>query len=421
MVLLCYPLAEFFTPLKLAGHVSRNSLTETTEVLNAETWFDGSFQESLQNYMNDQIGLFPFFIRLHNQIEYSFFGNIYTGNVVAGKENYLFEKQYINSYFGKDFMGMEKIHRIGDKLIQLQDTLEKMDKILVYCLATGKANYYPEHLPYTQPLDTTNTEMLTREFERRGINHINFTPWFLEMKDTLGHLLFPQYGIHWSHFSTILVTDSLVKFIEAKTGWDLPNIKITDRNISTPARYFDNDIANSLNLFSDPQPPAMAYPSFEWDKPKKTHKKILLVGDSFGWDLFENLRLGKDCFDEMQFWFYYQSAHTRTEKEGRKDGDLPLLSRHVDLYKVLMEYDAFVILSNEPNSVNRGWGFPKDALFTILDSNYVIEERGNEYIREQCYTKRTWRETLQKMADKRNISLDSMVELYLHDRNFKLD
>ncbi len=421
MVLLCYPLMELLTPLKIAGSISRDSLSTNVEPISGKSWFDGSFQESFQNYVNDQIGLFAFFIRLHNQLEYSLFGNIYTGDVVAGKETFLFEKPYIDSYFGKDFMGVEKIERVGGVLKELQDTLASMDKILVYCLATGKANYYPEYLPYQEEMGPTNTEYLAREFKKRGINHINYTPWFLQMKDTLGHLLFPKYGVHWSHFSTVLAADTLVKFIEAKAGWDLPNLTIKDRNYSSTTQYFDNDIANSMNLFSDLQPPKMSYPTFEWDKPKKTHRKILLIGDSFGWDFFENLRLGKDCFDDMQFWFYYQAAHSKTEKEGRDPNALPQLSRHLDLHEIIMEYDAFVILSNEPNAINRGWGFPKDALYTLKYPGYVTEERGNEYIREQCYTKGGWRRDLQRMADERNISFDSIVELYLHDRNFKLD
>jgi hypothetical protein len=421
LFLLLYPFLEFLTPINLGGQVNRGALTTTVEPLTVTSFLDGTFQESFTNYINDQIGLFGFFVRVHNQLEYSLFGNIFTGNVVAGKDNYLFEQAYIDSYFGKDFIGLEKIERFGGVFKELQDTLASMDKIVVYALATGKANYYPEYLPYTAEKDTTNLEYLVKEFDKRGINYINFTPWFLDMKDTLGDLLFPKYGIHWSYYANVFVADTLVKFIEEKAGWDLPNIHITNMNYSKTTKYFDNDIANSMNLFWMLEPDSMAYPDFVWDKPVGKRKKILLVSDSFGWDLFEHMRLGTDCFEDMDFWFYYQAAHSLTQAQGRNESDLPLLARHKNLYKILNEFDAFVVLSNEPNSISRGWGFPKDALMTLKDSNYVREERGNPYLTEKCLTDKDWREDLQAMANKRGIKLEEMIEIYLHDRNFKLD
>lgn len=416
MFLLCYPLFEFFTPIRLAGSVSRGGQAGTIEEFNDSTWFNGTFQESFMNYMNDEIGLFPFFVRVHNQIEYSLFGNIHTGEVIAGKENYLYEKPYINTYFGKDFLGMEKIERFTGVMKALQDTLKTMDKIVLYGFATGKASYYPEYLPYTEPMDSTNHEYMVKSFKENGINHIDFIPWFLEMKDTLGYLLFPQYGIHWSHYSTVLATDSMVKYIEAKTGWDLPNLTITARDSSPVAKYFDNDISQSMNLFKALQPKPMVYPEFHWDKTKKT-KKLLVIGDSFFWDLFENVHL-KECFEEVQFWYYNQAVYDKTIEEGRSN-DVFYLSRHMDLYKILNEYDAFLILSNEPNIVHRGWGIPKEALLTLKDSTHIRKERQNEFLERVFVKKPGMQKELSRLAKERGVTLEEMEQSYMHDRDFK--
>ena len=190
-VLLCYPLLEFFTPLNISGKVQRTELRAQSVPFSANTWFDQSFQESFMNYMNDHIGLFHFFVQTHNQTEYSLFGNIHTGNVVEGKDHYLFERDYLNAYFGKNFIGLRKIEDLGTQLKQLQDTLATMDKFLFYCLAAGKATYYPEYLPYQEERDSTNNEFIVREFDSRGIKYINCKPWFLDMKDSLGYLLYP--------------------------------------------------------------------------------------------------------------------------------------------------------------------------------------------------------------------------------------
>lgn len=421
MMLLCYPLFEFLTPINSSGKLSGGGQPMVIEPFTTETWFDGTFQESFLNYMNEEIGLFPFFIRLHNQVEYTLFKNIHTRGVVAGKNNYLFEKAYIKTYYGKDYLGKERITRFGGVMEELQDSLESKGKFLMYAFAMGKATYYPEYIPYKEEQDTTNKEMFLKEFDERGVNYLDFAPGFLSMKDTMGHLLFPQYGIHWSHYTTILATDTLIKYIEHQTGWDLPNLTITSRETSPVTKYNDNDIAKSMNLFNKLQPDQpMVYPEFEWDKPKKTNKKLLVISDSFFWDMFEYLRL-KECFDEVDFWYYYQTVVDKSIEEGRDDRDLPYLTRHMDLLKTVDEYDAFIILSNEPNTLYRGWGFPKDLLETLKDSSYVPVERGNEFLEKNFIRKKEFTEALTKLAKERGITLEEMIDIYMHDRNFKLD
>ena len=103
----------------------------------------------------------------------------------------------------------------------------------------------------------------------------------------------------------MLVADSMANFIEENTGWDLPELNITSLDYSPVTKYYDNDIAHSMNLFSKLEPENhMIYPLFEWIEAKRSDKKLLIIGDSFTWDLLENLRLGSDCFAEVQFWFY---------------------------------------------------------------------------------------------------------------------
>ncbi|WP_417592619.1 alginate O-acetyltransferase AlgX-related protein [Owenweeksia hongkongensis] len=419
MVIITYPIIETFIPVRLAGQVNRADLTSNLLPFNAETWFSGDFQSTFERYMNDNIGLFPLFIRIHNQLEYTLFGNTYTGNVVEGKEGYLYEQIYIDSYFGEDFKGLSVIEKNTAQLKELQDKLESKGKYLMFCLAAGKSTYFPEYLPYSQEKDSTNYEYYSKEFVKQGVNHINANPWFLKMKDSLGYLLYPQYGIHWSHYGAMLVTDSIVQYMEKGTGWDLPNMAITQLNYSPVARYYDNDIAHSLNLFYEVQPEPMIYPDFEWrgekgDKPRK----LLIIGDSFTWDIFENSRIGEECFHDVQFWFYNQTVHRDVKTEGSENNGLPTLTRHLDFYKIMQEYDAFLIVSNEPNLSSFGWGFAKDALSILEDPNYRPRERNNEYLRDQAKNKKEWREALTHQAKERGITLDSMINIYLHNPNY---
>lgn len=419
LILILYPMIELVTPMNISGGVSKKTLVNTLEPLNAASFSNSSFQESFASYVNDQIGFFAFFVQLHNQLEYSLFGNIYTGDIVAGKEDYLFEQPYIDAYYGKDFLGINKIEKFGTTFKALQDSLAVRGKFIMMGMATGKAFFYPEYLPSQKVRDSTNHEYFLEEFKARGINHINFLPMFQKLKERYGDLLFPKYGIHWSHFSNFFVADTLVKYIETQTGWDLPNIQLKALNFSDEPLYYDNDISGSLNLFKEPKPDSMAYPDFQWEpKINKDTKKILIIGDSFGWELVERMRLGQDCFESMEFWYYNLTCYTTDSRLNHSD-ELPYLVRHRDLRAILDQYDAFLIIANEPNVASRGFKFPKQMLSTLQDPNYQPDFLLDFFIEEQIKNKRSWRKQMEEMAIENGISYEEMMDRYLHDRNFR--
>lgn len=419
LILILYPMIELVTPMNISGGVSKKTLVNTLEPLNAASFSNSSFQVSFASYVNDQIGFFAFFVQLHNQLEYSLFGNIYTGDIVAGKEDYLFEQPYIDAYYGKDFLGINKIEKFGTTFKALQDSLAVRGKFIMMGMATGKAFFYPEYLPSQKVRDSTNHEYFLEEFKARGINHINFLPMFQKLKERYGDLLFPKYGIHWSHFSNFFVADTLVKYIETQTGWDLPNIQLKALNFSDEPLYYDNDISGSLNLFKEPKPDSMAYPDFQWEpKINKDTKKILIIGDSFGWELVERMRLGQDCFESMEFWYYNLTCYTTDSRLNHSD-ELPYLVRHRDLRAILDQYDAFLIIANEPNVASRGFKFPKQMLSTLQDPNYQPDFLLDFFIEEQIKNKRSWRKQMEEMAIENGISYEEMMDRYLHDRNFR--
>jgi len=426
LVLICIPIFTKVTGIKFSGSLSKADKVNSFDKFSLDNWFSGSFQSSYEKYINDNIGQFAFFIRLHNQIEYGLFDKVHTGDIYSGIDNYLFEKGYINSFKGKDFVGTKVAIKNVAEMRKLQDTLESMGKSFVFCMAIGKASYYPEHITNLSntEYDSTNSKVYSVEFKNQGINHINTIDWFRELKDSLGHFLFPKYGIHWSNYGAILVTDSIVKFHEARYNWDLPNLKIVSNEISKKTKFFDNDIAKSMNLLVNVEPyPYMKYPTVEWEKrtDKTDKKKILVIGDSFTWDIYRNSGVVSKCFESVDLWYYNQMVNSEISENGDMVDGLPLLTRHLNLSELIDSYDGFVVISSEPNLADLGWDIATTLLGTLRDSTYQPEERNNAFILSQCLGKKEWREDLEKMAEKRNITLDSMISIYLHDRNFKLD
>ena len=88
-------------------------------------WLNGSFQKKKEKYVNENFGLRNIFLRINNEIKFDLFGKIYAHDVIVGKENYLFEKNYIKAYNGEDFIGVDSIKKISDQLKFIQDELKK--------------------------------------------------------------------------------------------------------------------------------------------------------------------------------------------------------------------------------------------------------------------------------------------------------
>ena len=415
LIVLVFPLITGVFSIQIGTKLHRSKEAPKPQKISIKTWFNGNWQDEVVSYINDHIGCFPLFVKIHNQLEYSFFGNIHTRDIVKGKDNYLFENTYVNALYGKDEIDDSIVVNNTRMLRQLQDTLNSLGKPLVFCMAANKAVYFSELLPKVSSVNTNYSKYL-KEFKNQQVNHIDCNGWFLSMKDSLDHALFPQFGIHWSHYGGLLVADTVANKFEGLSGWDLPELIISEKSYSTKPKYDDNDIATSMNLFSSPDPRPLIYPRYSWvdDRLKKKDKKLLMIGDSFMWELFKRSGIGSDCFSEQEFWYYNQTIHKTHEVDS-----LPTLTRHINIIEKIKGFDAVLIVSNGPNLPQFTWDFVKNTVNILSDSSYVIEERNNAYLKSQCLGNGKWRSIIKDQANKRNISVDSMVSVYLHDRHYK--
>jgi hypothetical protein len=112
-----------------------------------EEWFSGAYQEYEEKYLNETFGLRNFFIRINNQLEFILFNNAKANGVIIGKENYLYEENYIKAYNGTDFIGYDSIYQRMQRIKYIQDTLAKLNKNIIIIFAAGKGSFYPEYFP----------------------------------------------------------------------------------------------------------------------------------------------------------------------------------------------------------------------------------------------------------------------------------
>ena len=83
-----------------------------------------SAQKKFSNYLNENFGFRNVFVRLNNELNFRLYDEINAKNVILGKDDYLFEENYILTYKGKDFIGSQQIEEKVNKLKELWRTIK---------------------------------------------------------------------------------------------------------------------------------------------------------------------------------------------------------------------------------------------------------------------------------------------------------
>lgn len=367
-------------------------------LLNDSTWFSGDYQVNQENYLNSNFGFRSLYVRLNNQIDFSLFNKIHSQDVVLGKDNYLFEERYINSYYGKDFMGADSVKHILDQLDFISSELKKRGKHLIVVFAANKASYYPEFIPehYHKISDSTNYKFLSSGVKNKGLNAIDFDKWFVENKLRAKYPLYPKYGTHWSNYGAVLAADSIINYIQSLINSDMPNLIYDKIDLKHPI-YTDYDIADGMNLLFRLKSFKMAYPKISTENiVGKTRPRVLVISDSFYWDMFY-FGISKS-FKDDHFWYYNKQVYPESNKKS-------LMVKELDLEKEIEKHDVFVVMATSSNINGLGWGFfdNVEILFKSKNADQI------NAIRQSIKGDKNWMKQIEQKAKLRGISADSML------------
>lgn len=372
-------------------------------------WFSGEYQVTKENYLNDNFGFRPFFVRVNNQLSFSLFNRAHANGVVIGKNNYLYEENYIKAYYGRDFLGEDKIKDKINKLIFINDSLQKLNKTLILVFAAGKGSFYPEFIPdeYVSERGLTNNEVYVRESSRAGLKYIDFNTYFVQQKFKSKYPLYPQFGIHWSYYGMCLAADSIIRFIEHHRNIDMPSVYWEEVKTGKP-RMQDSDIAEGMNILLTPATFKMAYPQllFESDS-NKVKPSILVVSDSYYWGMYD-FGIGR-CFTNHHFWYYNRQIYPESFKQ-------PLETPQVSLSEQVANHDVFLIMATEATITDFGWGFI-DNLYYFLSGQAPPELRDQAFwnkvrdIRADIKKNKEWMYQITVKAVQNGITTDSMLTL----------
>ncbi|MDG1779758.1 MAG: hypothetical protein P8H59_02310 [Flavobacteriales bacterium] len=309
------------------------------------SWFEGSFQDSLKSSIKADVGFRALLTRSHNQLNYSLHRKSNLDGWVQGKEGVLFEKSYIETLSGQDFLGVDSLLSIGRGLEQVNDTLRQLGIDLLVVLAPGKGHFHQNLIPDYFEVDTsktTNFDLVQQQLALYQIPTINCRSWFDNMKVTSRYPLFPKNGVHWSQYAEFIVMDSIISTLEILTERRLPTLGVNRHEVNDFARFFDQDIEDGMNLLFDIPDDSLAYPGFTIeDSTNGSSPTVLTISDSFWWDMF-NLGFSNSIFNEGQFWYYCAAVYPESNEKATTVWD--------QNYRASIERnDAIVLICTDAN------------------------------------------------------------------------
>lgn len=427
LAIMLFPMVQkwyhLYTEYKLSGDI----ILENDINFSTQDWFNGTYSQSKEKYLNDNFGFRNFFVKLNNQFYYFIFKKANAKGVVVGRNGFLYELKYLKTHAGLDYVGDKEVKTLFSKLKLIQDTLEKKGIHFALLFAPGKTTFYPEYIPspYDVPSEKTNYLKYIEAAKNINIHFIDFNQLFAQLKSSEKYPLYPKTGTHWSTYGMYLAFDTLSRYIESLSAKKLSKVDYSNVKVSDSLIHPDGDIANGMNLFFDLPHFKMAYPIVKWDTIGYYKPRVLTVSDSYWMGLYF-LDLPKNSFSKHEFW-YYNKQLFNYDTEGKIGNPADF-----DLKKSVEKNNFVFIMSTEASLKEIGWGFI-DEVYTMykngLDGYEIMKQTRKKnseatQIKLSIRNNEDWFNEIKHQAKERSISVDSSLQLnveYVYSENHKND
>lgn len=219
---------------------------------------DGTVQEDIGSYYSEHLPGRDLMIKIRNQMIFSIYKKSPNQNVVLGKNDTLFEKEYICKY-EKIYcpVSEEYTRELCGKLTIIRDKLEAAGKEMYVFITPTKVRYYEEYVPDRYRAAAVygdrpgNYEMFTEILKEYDLKVYDSIPFVDEYAKTAEVPLFYKTGSHWSWPLSMAVSADLVRFLNENSRFHLPETTVTIKKSEDPV-FPDTDIFDSMNLFTKP-------------------------------------------------------------------------------------------------------------------------------------------------------------------------
>lgn len=264
--------------------------------LQEQSYIKKDFQKQFEAWWTSHYLFRKKALKLKNQLyDWANFGLIhsgYSGNVIEGKEEYLFERGYFNSL--KQQCSSIPVQSFT-KIKKLKKALDENGIAMYVILAPNKALTYQEYLParyrYFLGADCNYYKAVETELQKMGIAVYNAQNLALEIKNQEKYPPFFKTGTHWNLYAAgRTLQDSFKSF-------NLPDIIMSGVETADIPYFTERDIANLLNLiFPYTTEEKFVQPLLQSQEPLPG--KTALIGNSFSNEYKVNMLAAKAVTQE---------------------------------------------------------------------------------------------------------------------------
>ena len=388
------------------------AVTETENPkLTLQSYVDGTYQDSLENYCRNHSGFREWLIRAYNQYVWSCFRETTNATVVRGKDGWLFEETHVRDYYEslmyKYADDNDKMRKIFETEVQrfkkVQELLEEHNVHLFLVIAPCKDAIYPEYLPknatYLRPDGLHAYDYYKKRFDETGVNYIDFVSLFRNIKDSVDYPLFPSCGTHWSNIASVYAFDSILRYMEVIGNQNLINLDVGER-YQAETRDPDNDLEIILNLAFPIKSRPNIYADVGIRKDSTAVKpNFLIVGDSYYFNIAGSTPIW-EIFQKYIYWYYNSTIYGDDEHTSTLE---------VDYEQELMRPDYIMLIYNPVTLYEFSSYFLPRALLHLCYDQTVIDSAAHKMMKEiKFYGYPDYPEFL-KVAQKSNRSIDEVL------------
>ncbi|NOR86304.1 MAG: hypothetical protein GQ527_01715 [Bacteroidales bacterium] len=368
------------------------------------TWFSAEYQSKKDKYIKDHIGFRPFFVRIYNQLLYSFFHLANNPGGVVGTQDYLYLESYIYNYTGENFIGWKNINSVATKLKFLQTYFAEKDISLITVIVPSKASFYPEYIPSRfKMFPTNNYHAYCQVFDSLQLDYLDLNKYILSMKDDSPYPLFSKNGLHWTSYGMALGMDTLIRKIEQARNVNLPDFSWEEPVYMEPMSFdTDFDAESLMNLYVDMPKAEMPYPKYIFGSDEnKTTPKTIVISDSYYWRAYKE-KIPHHILDWGGFWYYFNTA--RDEENGE---EVVTPVKKYNLPEKLLEQDVIVLFASQATLHIFPFGFDKKVypIFMPHDMESLLA-----YYKENIVANKEWKDGILRKAEQANRSFDEQLE-----------
>lgn len=416
VLLLLLPVAqthfELFEMKPLAGVRLETGDSLKRPQLTWESYKNSSYQKQMDKYLMETVGFREFFIRYYNQYLWSLFSKTYNENVFVGKNRWLYEAVNVRDHYQSlihdiDFSD-ERMRKTFDndaaRLYKIQEILKEYGVTLFVALEPGKDYVFPEYLPenksFFKPNGVHGYDYYKDKFAEIGNNFIDFNALFMQWRDTKDFPVYYKTCTHWSNISAAHAADTLLRYMESRSGLNIPNIAIGKPYYDTP-REPDCDLEDLLNLLIPHHAEKYMYADVSVIPDAAAKKpKLIVIGDSFFWNMTYMLPL-KDLFTYNHYWYYNNTIYF--DGKHKNTGE-------IDIVKELLDSDFVMIAYCTTQIYNIDRGFIPNALLHLCFDDDEINSKVEE-IKESIRNNKELSKSVSEKAAAQRISFEEMLGL----------